>query len=319
MIFIIGCPRSGTTLLRDLLRSHPRLSFLPETYFIPSFYRAYGDPTSEEAARRLARAILRFPWVQRCNLDLAPADFAECRSYREVVETVFREFAAREGKSRWGDKTPAYVRDIPVLANIFPGARFVHVIRDGRDVALSFARAPFGPANVYRAASTWKVLVSTGRRSGSRLGSDAYLEVRYETLVTEPEDTLRRICDFIGEPFDPLVLHPDRLGREGKGRTPPPVSRQSIVATHVTRWKRSMSPTDIVLFESVAGDLLGELGYEVGQGTRPSPAPSRLWWEVQDRIQRSLNVLRSRNHLTNYLLLRRARIRAALRRRGLVR
>lgn len=319
MIFIIGCPRSGTTLLRDLLRSHPHLTFLPETYFIPSYYHAYGDPTSDEAARRLARAILRFPWVRRCNLNLSPADFEKCRSYREVVETVFREWAVREGKSRWGDKTPAYVREIPVLDDIFPGARFVHLIRDGRDVALSFARAPFGPANVYRAASTWKALVTAGRQSGSRLGPDAYLEVRYETLVTESEATLRRICRFIGEPFDPSVLQPDRLGRDGRGKTPPPVSQESIVATHVSRWKRSMSPTDIVVFESVAGDLLSRLGYEIGHGTLPSPAPKRLWWEVEDRVRRSLNVVRSRNHLTNYLLLRWARIRTALRRRRLVR
>ena len=98
-IFVVGCPRSGTTLLRDLLGAHPALTFPPESHFIPGFFRAYGDPRSEEEARRLAAAVLRTSWVRSWQIDLVPADFAACRSYGEIVSLVFEAWARKTG--RW--------------------------------------------------------------------------------------------------------------------------------------------------------------------------------------------------------------------------
>jgi len=134
-IFIVGCARSGTTLLRDLLRAHPRLTFPIESHFIPAFGKAYGDPRSAREAIRLARRILNFGWVRPWGLPLAPEDFADCRSYRQVVCRLFEAWARQENKPRWGDKTPRYVLWIPELVALFPGAKIIHIYRDGRDVA----------------------------------------------------------------------------------------------------------------------------------------------------------------------------------------
>jgi len=192
-IFIVGCPRSGTALLRNLLRSHPHLAFPTESHFIPAYYRGYGDPRSAREARRLAESILRLYWVRIWKLSLRPGDFADCRSFREVVCRLFETFARQQGKRRWGDKTPHYVAQIPVLLELFPAAKILQIIRDGRDVALSWLKTRMEPRNLYTAARMWRELVRAGREAGARLPRETYLEVRYERLLAEPEQTMREV------------------------------------------------------------------------------------------------------------------------------
>lgn len=210
-IFIVGCPRSGTSLLRDLLRAHPNLTFPEESHFIARFYRAYGDPSSDRQAWKLARRILRTVQVGTWGIDLEARDFAGCRSFSEVVRRVFAAWARREGKPRWGDKTPHYVHEIPLLLELFPEAQIIHIVRDGRDVALSWLKKRFEPQNLYKAAQLWVDMVSRGRSDGSLLPASVYHEVRYETLLAQPEQTMRQVCDFLKEPFDPAVLSPNRI------------------------------------------------------------------------------------------------------------
>ena len=119
-IFIVGCPRSGTTLLRDLLRSHPHLTFPGESHFIPAFYRGYGDPRNAAEARRLAARILRTRWVRRWRLELEPDSFSDCRSFREILCRMYEAWARRANKPRWGDKTPQHAAEIPLLLTLFP-------------------------------------------------------------------------------------------------------------------------------------------------------------------------------------------------------
>ena len=105
-IFIVGSPRSGTALLRDLLRAHPRITFPGESHFIPLFYRAYGDPRTAADAQALGGRILKLRWVKRWGLDLDPDSFRDCRTFRSVIATLYEAWTAKEGKERWGDKTP---------------------------------------------------------------------------------------------------------------------------------------------------------------------------------------------------------------------
>lgn len=267
--FIVGAPRSGTGLLRNLLRSHPRLAIPGESHFIPGFYLGYGEPRSRRAVRRMARRILAQFRVRRWELELEPADFDDCRTYAEIVSRLYGAFAARQGAERWGDKTPQYAAHMWVLARIFPEARFVHIVRDGRDAALSILRMSFGPDGLGAAARQWRELVRRARSDGEALGPERYLEIRYEDLVGDPIATMRRVCEFLGEPFDERVLSPTanprwpklvyNLPRDGKPRN---VSDVAIVTGNAGKWKRLMPAADQARFESVAGDLLAELGYE---------------------------------------------------------
>ncbi len=280
-IFVVGCPRSGTGMLRDLLRSHSRISFPPESHFIPRLYRGWGDPGSAEEARATGGRILSLATVRRWEVGLEPADFEECRTYAGCVDLIYGNYAARQGKQRWGDKTPQYVSRIPTLAEVFPGARFIHIIRDGRDVALSWLRRPHGPQNLYSAARTWQSFVAIGRRDGAALGG-AYAEVRYEALLADPEPEMRRLCEFIGESWEPGLLKPAPrspryLSRSAKGQGFH--NRAEVERDNSGRWRSAMSPEQRSLFESVAAPMLSDLGYETEGLARPLTAPRRaVWW-----------------------------------------
>ena len=313
-IFIVGCERSGTTLLRDLLRSHPRLTFPDESGFIPLFYRAYGDPQNAAEACELAEQILRLRWVRLWQLGLEPASFSDCRSFREVLCRLYETYARHENKPRWGDKTPRYVREIPLLMKLFPGARIIHIYRDGRDVALSFSHVWFGPSNTYIAAGHWKRCVNAGRRAAATLPRGTYMEVRYETLLERPRETMQQVCEFIGEPFDEAVLRPSKLEADPRlSPFPAQSSRGALIPTNSGKWKRRMPVKDRVLFESVAGDLLEALGYETEGRTRRIPFAERAAWHLRDqfwRRVRKLQALSNAAFFSTYLQVRRARARA---------
>jgi hypothetical protein len=320
-VFVVGCPRSGTGLLRDLLRSHPHLAFPEESHFIPAFYKAYGDPQDEREARQLAARILNLHWVRAWGLSLRPDSLDHLRSFRDIVSRIYEQWARKEGKSRWGDKTPHYVTEISTLLEVFPSCKIIHLYRDGRDVALSWLHAGFEPQNLFTAAHAWKNYVEAGRRAGAALPPELYLEVRYESLLSAPVDTLKWICAFLDEPFSEAVLSPTcsvvqtyrpRIVGDRKGLR---VSGTDIVSTNAAKWKRRMPPSDRVLFESVAGDLLRSLRYETEGRTRRIAKTERLLWHVHHQfwwLMERVNTKNSYELLMSFLQLRSARMRHRL-------
>lgn len=283
-VFLVGCPRSGTTLLRDLLRSHPLLTIPGESHFIPDFYRAYGDPQNPWEAERLAARILGTFWIGRWHLPLEPGDFRDCRTFRETVERLYETWARLEGKRQWGDKTPHYVLHMPLLARLFPEARFVHIYRDGRDVALSWLKKRYEPQNLYAAIEQWSFMVTTGMRDGRRLGPERYFEVRYETLISETEAVMRKVCRLLGLPWDAAVLRPNRSQRGTAGVTagPPPAE---VKSRNSEKWKTEMAREDRQLAESVAGETLAQLGYETNGLARPLSRWRQTAWRIRSRIR----------------------------------
>jgi len=293
-IFIVGAPRSGTTLLRNLLRSHPRLSFPEESHFIPLFYRTYGDPANDREALALGAAILKLQFVRDWNLGLDAQIFAGLRSYADVVSRLFECWAEKEHKPRWGDKTPQNVLHIPTLVGLFPECKILHIIRDGRDVALSWMRIGFGPKNVYTAAQAWKRYVSAGIQAGKDLPAgkglpDNYREVRFELLLLRTEPILEEICTFIGEQFDPRMLAPTPLPEPATRRYNLKVAagdqfqavmrRQTeLDRSHREGWKSNMSKRQLATFESVAGELLTELNYPIAAVPRRIGPIERGCW-----------------------------------------
>lgn len=286
MPIIVGAPRSGTTLLRLMLDSHPALAIPPETGFLKLATKLKGR--DHKLRERFVRALVTYPAEAPCWPDfeipeealrtavaaISPFSFAE--GYR----AFYRLYAGRFGKSRWGDKTPLYCMDLPAIRNVLPEARFVHIIRDGRAAALSLRRMWFSPSDkIGDLASYWRNCVLEARRAG--LGSPDYLEVRYEDLILNAEATLRRISGFIDLKYDEVMLQyyvraPLRL-KEHKGRT---LSDGTSLVTQEQRirqqqrtteppdpsqifgWKTVISAKERKEFEGVAGDLLADLGYE---------------------------------------------------------
>ena len=266
--FVVGCGRSGTTLLRAMLDSHPRLAIPPESYFVTELASEWsGRAFSWSELRERVAAHDRFVrWgVDAGALD-AEAEVRRPQTFADGIRCTFAAYARSRGKARYGDKTPRYVEDVELLAGLFPEARFVHVIRDGRDVALSFLEREWGPKTVEEAARRWRKRVRSGRRAGAALGPGRYLEVRYEALVDDPATQLGDVAAFLElDPAPEMLRYFERAGEVIAGTKYP--EQHSSLAAPPTRglrdWRAAMPPADVAVFESTAGGLLDELGYEV--------------------------------------------------------
>jgi hypothetical protein len=275
--FIVGASRSGTTLLRMMLDAHPGLAIPPETHFIPMLSKVW----EREPGRgdRVLDALVAHDRWNDFELEAGELRRRAPRSpttLADLLRVFYSMYAERHGKARWGDKTPPYVLSMPVIAEVLPEAHFVHIIRDGRDVAISVRSLWFGPDSIEDAAAWWKERVVIGRRAGSTL---SYTEVRYEDLVEDSRRELERLCRYIDLEFCPgmLVSHTrasERL-RELKsirGGEIPARGREEIHArlavppdsASVGRWRNEMTRDERRRFEQIAGDTLEELGYATG-------------------------------------------------------
>jgi hypothetical protein len=287
-IFVVGSQRSGTTLLRYILCSHPRIYVPPESNFLPRFFRGRaGAVLSRREAIRIAGAMLDYRMFMRDWRDDVPdpdsfVDGLPSLTPRCLVDAIYSRYAQRFGADRWGDKSPLYADHVDLLAELFPAAQVVHVIRDGRDVSVSMAAAYRGRRFFYMdryfAARTWRRRVRAARRSGARLGPDGYHEVRYEQLVAQPEKVLRELCRFLGEDFAPSMMQPhlEATGHHHSRGIHASV-REPLTTRSVGRWRTAMSLRDQRVFSTGSGSLLAELGYETPElGAMPLRERGRL-------------------------------------------
>jgi hypothetical protein len=286
--FVVGLTRSGTTLLRMMLDAHRELTIPPETHFVPDLIKAArgaGTPDALLAAVASNRTWADFgiseAELRRRFEAVTPGDAGE------AVRAFFDAYAERQGKPRWGDKTPAYMLSVQRIGRALPEARFIHLIRDGRDVALSqSARAINEQPPPSEQAARWVKRIGKSREQAAALVGARYVEARYEDLVREPEATLRRICEFIDLDWDPgmLTYHEraaERLSEmAGELRAEGGHATQEAgyrVANHepttrppdpskLDKWRREMPAEELTAYEAVAGGMLTDLGYELSTG-----------------------------------------------------
>jgi hypothetical protein len=294
-IIIVGRGRSGTTLLRAMFDSHPSLAIPPESHFLVTLARAARAFRWDRgfSSERFAAALNAHWGFRGWGLDeevvRSTLTAARPATYSEAVRAIFQRYATDRGKTRYGEKTPMNVLHMRKLASLFPEARFIHLIRDGRDVALSYRDAEFGTNSIGESAVFWRRFVTRGRRDGHRLGPARYREVRYEDLVRDPEPVLRSLCSFVDLPFDGAMMRYferaddvmegiDHRSQHGSVYLPPTQGLRD--------WRRDMAPDEVELFESIAGRLLAELGYELrsrAASLRSSARAVRAWTGVQAR------------------------------------
>ena len=278
-------------MLRLMLDAHSELAIPGESHFIPQVWnsRRRYDTRSGFDAGKLIEDFTQTAHFGQWDLpgDEVLSLVAKLRepSMAEVIESFYVAYASHHGKCRWGDKTPIYVLSIPLLARIFPDARFVHIIRDGRDVALSYLSVPWGPATIWQAARKWSRHVTAGRMAGRELGSTRYMEVRYEDLVKEPAQVLTRVCEFTDLPFESgmLEFHKDAKGRiqSRPERTHFHSSVTKPPSQSLRDWRTQMPAPQVLAFEAMSGAELTELGYE--QANKTIPTGHRLKADVMTR------------------------------------
>jgi hypothetical protein len=293
--FVVGATRSGTTLLRLMLDAHPDVGIPSETHFFHKLVKR--SERTRISPELLADTIITHKrWGDfHLDADELRKRFNEIEPFNlsDALRAFYGLYAEKHGKTRWGDKTPGYLRYMRRIEWVLPEAHFIHLIRDGRDVALSVLPMNWGPSSVTEAAELWVERVTIAREQGALVRH--YMEAKYEDLVTETEPTLRRVADFLELPWDAAMLDyheraEERLKEKArdlprkKSRGDQPaaarmashaMAKQPPDPKRIGRWRTEMSAEDRELYESVAGKLLVELGYEVGKPAEPEPVAVR--------------------------------------------
>ena len=267
LLFVFGAARSGTTYVNSLLDDWFGYGMGPEGHFVDGFARRldeYGDIGEKANFQRLVNDVARCPMLEiirskwnpeELRFDVSPAWLMEElseQSYAGLVYAVFRCVALGQGKPRVGNKNPSYWQCLPLLHQLFPTqAQYLEVIRDGRDVALSTMKVPWGQKNVFSCAQVWVQSLQAGRDFAQQLPAERYLRIRYEDLLNFPLETLTIIEQFVK-----ISLSDD--AREAFLK----VSEENSKRQNYYKWEAEMTPRDQRIFEAVAGVLLRQNGYK---------------------------------------------------------
>jgi hypothetical protein len=276
-IFIGGCSRSGTTLLGAILGAHSDCVCPPESHFKIGVLRTCQREDSSidlEEALRFIRMHWRFKlW----NLEIDAGEAPE-GSYVDLLTWLVEAFAEDRGveANTWVDHTPENVNYAPRLLALFPQAEIVHIVRDGRAVANSILPLDWGPNTVIKAAPWWRDAVQEGLDLESRLPEGQILRVRYEDLVHAPERTVRKLCAGLGLAFQPRMLAADGFRPPGYTSSQHQLIGQRPDPERATRWRTTLTDRQTELFESLAGDLLEQMGYALVHGGQARPP---TFWE----------------------------------------
>lgn len=266
-LFIGGCSRSGTTLLGAMLGSHPDLICTPESHFKTELLRQLWPHVHQLNTTDLLAQLTKHWRFKLWEVDESPralARWAKGRSYGDVLDAISFAYARKRGKpgaTTWVDHTPENISYTQSLLALYPNARFVHIVRDGRAVASSILPLDWGPNSIIKAARWWMRMTSFGLAAEASLNNQQIIRVKYEELITSPEPTIRRLCQFMGVAFQPAML-------DANGFTPPRyTTRQHQLvgrkpnASMRSRWRDRLTPRQIEIFEHQTRDFLENLGY----------------------------------------------------------
>jgi hypothetical protein len=266
VIFLVGMPRSGTKLLRDLLNHHEDVAIFPhETHFFRPLrkkFRSYGDIRNWQEFARLYSDIKDATFFRRMESKgsaISAEDWyrhLQGSEFCHLLQGLFSSFSQTTGCRIVGDKTPSYITELPMLGSCFPDAKFIHIVRDPRDYALSIRKA--WRKDLMRATQRWKQGIRKCRRDATECELE-YLEVKYEELVLNPGETLRKTCEFLGISFSESMLVFERPTENiGDAR-----GAMSVVSNNIQKWTSRLDTGEVEKLESIAGSLMVELGYPV--------------------------------------------------------
>lgn len=297
-IFVIGPERSGTTLLMTILGCHPRIAVPEVAWYYPRFYPylpTYGDLDIPASLRTLVEEMifgLKTPfWGVPVNpktiVDEVLA-YIQQASFAGVYNGILSWYAAHQNKPRWGEKTPGNLFFVDAILADFPNAKFLYLVRDGRDASAEYLESAFGATNIYSAAILWKLCQDAVKPWREKLKGTQWLDIHYETLVREPIAILQEVCRFLGEDYDPDILqfHQTEIAqRRAQTKDHKPLGHP-ISDRYVGIYKELLSRRDQRIFAGIAGEELSLLGYDVEvEPLHLTPAQTALYEELDGRTR----------------------------------
>lgn len=271
LFFLLGVARSGTTILSLLLDSHSAIAIPYESHFIvPYFDRTYAFDTPSDRIT-LVRSILQEPYVAQwdCPLTVDDVTLTNCTCLSATIREIFHAYARKRGKTLCGDKTPSYITEVDTLHTLFPHAKFIHVVRDGRDVATSLVKQWWGPNDFVSAIRYWERSVTLATKMLCMLPPSQTLMLRFEDLIDAPRTTLQRILAFLGVQFEEGMLSAYLSLASAKVGNRIHLHHNNLMRTlspdQRGKWRRHMRHSDQAIAHEVAGALLNKLGYPRGK------------------------------------------------------
>lgn len=270
--FLVGCPRSGTTLLQAQLDAHPLVAVAPETFYVRKFAgrpKRY-DVATEAGRERLIEDLTATAEFAAMELDrerFAAAVRAAPPSMGSPFRVLLEQFAARRGASRVGEKTPNHLLSMRTLEEWFPDAAFVHVVRDPRAVAASWRHVPWTNGSLAADASVWRKYQEAARSAPPRSGR--LFTVRYEELVRSPAAVLESVCRFLGLRFEEAMLHHERatlLGVDVEREPWKAKVRGEVTAARADAWRAELAAGEVREIEAAVWPELGRAGYVAVNG-----------------------------------------------------
>ena len=279
-VFVLGSPRSGTTLLFHMLLSAGNFAvYRSETHAFNLLESRYGDLSVPRNKKKLMRAWIGTRMYQISGLekdDIRSKIMAGCNNGGDFLRILMGEIARKQGVERWAECTPDHLLYMARIKQTIPDALVIHIIRDGRDVALSLEKQKWirplpgdGGRQLEVAALYWEWMVKRGREKGRMLAGD-YCEVIFEELIANPRSVLGRVGAFIEQDLDYDRIREVAIGSVAEPNTSFQSGSQSGTFNPVARWKDALSPEKLGVLESLIGTTLRELGYSVAAGEEKS-------------------------------------------------
>lgn len=290
--FIVGCGRSGTTLLRTLLNRHEKIAIPLESLFIIDYLRAQGRFDLEY----LISLVVSEPELEEWGISVSAEDLTDCVTVPQMISRLHEIYAYSKGKSRWGQKTPRFVRYLDLLGKDFPKSKMIHLIRDPRAVVSSLIQSNVHRSNAYHASLRWKMDVSAGLSYESEHG-DRVMRVFYEDLVNDQEIFIGRIAEVLK--FDPSALMVGEKKTQEYSAFYEKIHENldsSLTSAFIDKWKQHLSKEEIAIVEGICGELMEGLGYErfLAIGSPPSDYKRRA------RAQRVTGIARQAGRYMKY-------------------
>jgi hypothetical protein len=280
-----------------MLGTHPHCLATPESSFVvESYKRCIQERGGFEPVAALD--FIRSHWsFKHWDLALKPTAVAALRqseSYRQLIETLVGKFGEKTNRPApeiWIDHTPDNVLHTTTLGDLFPEAKMIHIVRDGRACAASVMKLEWGPNTAYSAAQWWAERLAHGLAAESNLGPQLVKRVRYEDLVIDPQNTLQEVCAFLQLDYQPEMVQGTGFRSPGINAHQHTLIGRPVQANRITAWENELSARQIEIFESVAGDLLEFLGYELKYGlhARVPTQLEQMSMDVQDLYRANIS------------------------------